>query len=222
MADDHPSRATPPSQYSLFEILRDSNQLFSGIPQVLGTVRPRGRDRKKGSSHQDLTLQVSSQYHIPFDVTRSVLHMAAPKTDSRCKTINTLWVCDTLEKAQGLLQDIRTTKEGHVTLENFISNTFVPHESDNWVDSYEPKTGKILARVPISSTGDVRTAVNAATAAFSTWSKTSRVERSRYMQRIAALIQQNRELFAVWESIDQGKTLERSRIEVDRAISNFS
>jgi acyl-CoA reductase-like NAD-dependent aldehyde dehydrogenase len=36
------------------------------------------------------------------------------------------------------------------------------------------------------------------------------------------LMEENRELFAVWETIDQGKTLERARIEVDRAVSNFS
>jgi acyl-CoA reductase-like NAD-dependent aldehyde dehydrogenase len=68
----------------------------------------------------------------------------------------------------------------------------------------------------------VDSAVLAAEAAFKTWSKTTRTERSKYLQRIAALIQENRELFAVWESIDQGKTLERGRVEVDRAVSNFS
>jgi acyl-CoA reductase-like NAD-dependent aldehyde dehydrogenase len=68
----------------------------------------------------------------------------------------------------------------------------------------------------------VDSAVLAAEAAFKTWSKTTRAERSKYLQRIAALIQENRELFAVWESIDQGKTLERGRVEVDRAVSNFS
>jgi acyl-CoA reductase-like NAD-dependent aldehyde dehydrogenase len=35
-------------------------------------------------------------------------------------------------------------------------------------------------------------------------------------------MQEHREVFAVWESIDQGKTLQRARVEVDRAISNFA
>jgi acyl-CoA reductase-like NAD-dependent aldehyde dehydrogenase len=81
---------------------------------------------------------------------------------------------------------------------------------------------KILNRVPISSPYDVQNAVKAATTAFGSWSKTTRAVRSKYLQRIAALIEHNRELFAVWESIDQGKTLERARVEIDRAISNFS
>jgi acyl-CoA reductase-like NAD-dependent aldehyde dehydrogenase len=133
--------------------------------------------------------------------------------------ITSIWTCDTLDKARDFLQE---TSEGHVTLENFISNAVIPHDSESWVDSYEPKTGRLLSKVPISSSEDVQKAVAVATVAFSTWSKTSRAERSKYMQRIVALIKQNKELFAVWESMDQGKTLERARIEIDRAISNFS
>jgi acyl-CoA reductase-like NAD-dependent aldehyde dehydrogenase len=140
--------------------------------------------------------------------------------DIRCNAIVNLWSCDTLEKAQQFLNT--TNSKSHVTLENFISNDFLPPVSEDWIESYEPKTGRILSRVPNSSPEDVQKAVVAATEAFVGWSKTSRAERSRYMQRIAALIQQNRELFAVWESIDQGKTVERARIEIDRAISNFS
>lgn len=95
-------------------------------------------------------------------------------------------------------------------------------EEDEYIDSFEPKTGKIYSRIPISTVADVQDAVDAATEAFQAWSRTPRAERSRYLQRIAALIQQNREVLAIWESIDQGKTLERARMEVDRAVSNFS
>jgi acyl-CoA reductase-like NAD-dependent aldehyde dehydrogenase len=141
-------------------------------------------------------------------------------TNIGAKCIPTLWECDTIVKAQHFLEIQR--EHNHVRLENFIGNAFVPHTSQDWIESYEPKTGKLLSRVPVSSSEDVQKAVNAAKSAFSSWSRLSRTERSKYMQRIATLIQQHRELFAVWESIDQGKTLERARIEVDRAVSNFS
>ena len=36
------------------------------------------------------------------------------------------------------------------------------------------------------------------------------------------LIYAHREVLAVWESLDQGKTIERARIEVERAVSNFA
>jgi acyl-CoA reductase-like NAD-dependent aldehyde dehydrogenase len=107
-------------------------------------------------------------------------------------------------------------------LQNYISNTFTSHSSSESIPSFNPQTGQVFGHVPLSTAQDVDTAVLAAEAAFKNWSKTTRAERSKYLQRIAALIQGNRELFAVWESIDQGKTVERARIEVDRAVSNFS
>lgn len=146
--------------------------------------------------------------------------MGSTDQDLRNKTISNLWACDTLEKAHRFLKV--ENNGSHVTLENFISNAFVPHGTEDWIDSYDPKTGKVLSRTPLSSSEDVQKAVDVATVAFNTWSKTTRAERSKYLQRIAALIQRNRELFAIWESIDQGKTLERARVEIDRAVSNFS
>jgi acyl-CoA reductase-like NAD-dependent aldehyde dehydrogenase len=128
-----------------------------------------------------------------------------------------LWECNTVDKAHAYLQD-----SSPLRLQNYISNTFASNTSQETIDSFDPKTGQVYARVPISSAENVDTAVLAAEHAFKSWSKTTRAERSRYLQRIAALIQENKELFAVWESIDQGKTLERARVEVDRAVANFS
>ncbi|KAE9373964.1 putative aldehyde dehydrogenase [Stipitochalara longipes BDJ] len=130
-----------------------------------------------------------------------------------------LWECNTLEKAQLYLKN---NKASSLVLRNYVSNSFVSSTSENYINSFNPKTGEVYSRVPISSASDVNHAVLAAETAFKTWSKATRAERSRYLQKIAALIQENRELFAVWESIDQGKTVERARVEVDRAISNFS
>jgi aminomuconate-semialdehyde dehydrogenase len=128
-----------------------------------------------------------------------------------------LWECNTLEKAHAYLQ-----VSSPLQLKNYILNNFTLHSSQSSIDSFNPKNGKVFAQVPISSAEDVDAAVIAAEKAFRSWSKTTRAERSRYLQKMAALIQKNRELFAVWESIDQGKTLERARVEVDRAVANFS
>lgn len=130
-----------------------------------------------------------------------------------------LWAANTLEKATTLL----THLEGRpLTLQHFAQNQFTTAESSKHIDSFEPKSGKLIARIPCASADEVDAAIKAAKAAFPAWSKTPRAERSRYLRRISDIIAENRELFAVWESIDQGKTLERARIEVDRAISNFS
>ncbi|CAN8097832.1 unnamed protein product [Discula destructiva] len=130
-----------------------------------------------------------------------------------------IWAANTLEKATTLLKQL----DGNpLTLQHFSSNTFLTAESSKHISSYEPKSGKLIARVPCASADEVDAAIKAAKAAFPAWSKTPRAERSRLLRRISEIIAENRELFAVWESIDQGKTLVRARIEVDRAISNFS
>lgn len=130
-----------------------------------------------------------------------------------------IWSADTLEKATTLLRQLDGTP---LTLQHFSDNTFHTAGSAKYIDSFEPKSGKLIARVPCASADEVDAAVNAAKSAFPSWSKTPRAERSRLLRRISDTIAENRELFAVWESIDQGKTLERARIEVDRAIANFS
>ncbi|KAJ5924616.1 hypothetical protein N7466_008803 [Penicillium verhagenii] len=133
-------------------------------------------------------------------------------------TISELWKLDTLDAAKEYL----TCPENNLHLQNFIDNTFSQHaDSNNWIDSFNPPTGELLAKLPRSGASDVSRAVKAASQAFPSWSNTPRQERSEILLRIAAIIQDKKELFAVWESIDQGKTLARARVEVDRAVSNF-
>jgi acyl-CoA reductase-like NAD-dependent aldehyde dehydrogenase len=137
--------------------------------------------------------------------------------DAHCDAIRDAWTCDTLEKAQAFIGS--QGPQPKLVMENFVGNTFKP--ASQHIDAVDPKTGKAFAKIPITSASDVEEALKMATAAFKTWSKTTAATRSKYLQRVAQLIQENHELLAVWESIDQGKTLARARIEVDRAISNF-
>lgn len=221
LTDDHPSQVTPP--LGILGIAAAFVDSGHSSPRQRNLSCPLIIVRNPESNYQELQvfLTMPTSLLMSLDQPPKMAHRPS-ETSTQCKSISNLWACNTLEKAHAFLKDIRTNNESYLTLENFISNTFIPQGSDNWVDSYEPKTGKLLARIPITSSDDIQIAVSTAKTAFSTWSKSSRAERSRYMQCIAALIQRNRELFAVWESIDQGKTLDRARIEVDRAVSNFS
>lgn len=134
-------------------------------------------------------------------------------------TISALWQLDTLERAKDYLAD---NPDAPLRLQNFIGNQFSAYSGiEQWIESLNPSSGDVLAHVPRSTPTDVERAVDAAARAFPTWSQTSRSERSNFLQQIAAILSENKELFAVWESIDQGKTLSRARVEVDRAISNF-
>lgn len=148
--------------------------------------------------------------------------MATPTSGSTSSAaMRDAWAANTLEKAEALIQANSTTSTGStgLVMQNFVSGSYVP--SENHIDSVNPKTGRVFAQVPVASADQVEEALQAATRAFKTWKKTTSAARSAYLRRVAQLIQDNHELFAVWESIDQGKTLARARIEVDRAISNF-
>lgn len=128
------------------------------------------------------------------------------------------WDYASIEAAESLLQQ-PSFEPFH--LQNLIDGAQTPSTSNEWLDSFNPKSGQIFARIPNSSAQDVEDAVQAAESAFASWSQTPPSTRAAHLNRIAALIEERRELFAVWESIDQGKTLARSRVEIDRAISNF-
>jgi acyl-CoA reductase-like NAD-dependent aldehyde dehydrogenase len=134
-------------------------------------------------------------------------------------TISALWKLDTLESANGYL----TSHESNTPrLHHFIDGDFGRNsESEKWIESINPRSGKPLAQIPSGSANDVDRAVAAASRAFPAWSKTSRQERSQVLIRISDILDEQKELFAVWESIDQGKTLARARVEVERAVSNF-
>ncbi|KAF3386249.1 Aldehyde dehydrogenase family 8 member A1 [Penicillium rolfsii] len=132
--------------------------------------------------------------------------------------ISTLWNLDTADQADTYLASLTSP----IRLRNFIEGFYSDHaEPTHWIDSFNPRTGELLAQIPRSALSDVDRAVDAASRAFPVWSRTSRQERSEILLRIAAILSEKKELFAVWESIDQGKTLSRARVEVDRAISNF-
>jgi len=88
--------------------------------------------------------------------------------------------------------------------------------------SDNPATGKPLAQVSDGSAADIDKAVKAARAAFPAWSGLSGYERARHLYAIARLIQKHSRLFAVLESLDNGKPIRESRdIDIPLAARHF-
>ncbi len=85
-----------------------------------------------------------------------------------------------------------------------------------------PATGVELAQVTQGSDADVATAVAAARAAAKGWAKLSGGQRARYLYALARLMQKRERLFAVLESLDNGKPIRESRdIDVPLAVRHF-
>src|SRR5437660_7473036 len=90
-------------------------------------------------------------------------------------------------------------------IRNFIGGQFVVPVGGNYLDNIEPATGKPYSQVADSDARDIEAAVMAAEKAFVDWSKKSAAERSKFLLRIADLIDRDLEKLARAESIDTGK-----------------
>ena len=77
--------------------------------------------------------------------------------------------------------------------------------------SYNPADGTELAKFVDASNEDVDAAVKAAQEAFKTWKKTTAAERALILNQIADVIDENAELFALQETLDNGKPIRETR-----------
>jgi aldehyde dehydrogenase (NAD+) len=88
--------------------------------------------------------------------------------------------------------------------------------------SDNPATNKKLADVTDGTSADVDKAVKAARAAFPAWSALSGYERGKYLYAIARLVQKHSRLFAVLETLDNGKPIRESRdIDIPLVARHF-
>jgi aminomuconate-semialdehyde/2-hydroxymuconate-6-semialdehyde dehydrogenase len=109
-----------------------------------------------------------------------------------------------------------------IHIQNFIDGQFVEPIGGKYLDNIEPATGKPYSQVADGDARDVDLAVAAAEKAFIVWSKKTAAERSRFLLRIADLIERDLEKFARAESIDTGKPISLARsLDIPRAIANF-
>ncbi|MCC7101984.1 MAG: aldehyde dehydrogenase family protein [Fimbriimonadaceae bacterium] len=89
-------------------------------------------------------------------------------------------------------------------------------------DSFNPANGQALARIGQGSQQDVNDAVKAARAALPAWQGLTSVERSKYLYALARQIQKHSRLFAVLETLDNGKPIRETRdIDIPLVARHF-
>ncbi|MFW5641585.1 MAG: aldehyde dehydrogenase family protein, partial [Roseicyclus sp.] len=88
--------------------------------------------------------------------------------------------------------------------------------------SKNPADGSVLAEITQGTQADVDAAVVAAARAFPKWAKLPDHARARYLYALARLLQKHARLFAVLESLDNGKPIREARdIDVPLAQRHF-
>lgn len=104
----------------------------------------------------------------------------------------------------------------------FIDGAWKAAASGKTFDTSEPSSGKLLAKISDAGAGDIDAAVAAAAKALPKWSASSGYARAKVLYAIGRAMQRHQRLFAVLESIDNGKPIRESRdIDVPLAIRHF-
>ena len=104
----------------------------------------------------------------------------------------------------------------------FIGGKFVKAKSGERFDTLNPANKEILASVAQAGEKDVDAAVTAARKAFPAWSGLSGHARARHLYALARQLQKHSRLFAVLETLDNGKPIRETRdLDIPLAARHF-
>jgi len=106
--------------------------------------------------------------------------------------------------------------------DNFIGGHWIPPVHGEYVENVTPATGEAFTEVPKSTPEDVELALDAAHAGKTAWGEASTAERSKVLNRVADVIEENVELLAVAESWENGKPVrETLAADIPLAADHF-
>ncbi|WP_204345852.1 aldehyde dehydrogenase family protein [Psychroserpens algicola] len=93
------------------------------------------------------------------------------------------------------------------TYSNFINGQFVAPIGGQYFENTSPIDNSLIAKYPRSQKEDVEAAVDAANAAKEAWGNTSATQRATLLNKVADIIEDNLEEFALVETCDNGKPI---------------
>ena len=110
----------------------------------------------------------------------------------------------------------------HAETRLFIDGGWRKPETATWFETVDPGSGEVLARIAQAGPADVDAAVRAAAKAQPKWAALPGHQRARHLYAIARLIQRHSRLFAVLESLDNGKPIRETRdIDIPLVARHF-
>ncbi|MDP9348241.1 MAG: aldehyde dehydrogenase family protein [Gemmatimonadota bacterium] len=117
---------------------------------------------------------------------------------------------------------LRWLEERGRTMRLFIGGEWREPRSGEYFDTINPASNRPLARVAQAGAEDVEDAVRAAREALPGWKALDGHVRARYLYALARQVQKHSRLFAVLESLDNGKPIRESRdIDIPLVARHF-
>lgn len=106
------------------------------------------------------------------------------------------------------------------TLKLFVGGAWIDSTADQHLESRDPGSGELLARVPLGGAADVDAAVRAAREAQRAWRRTAPQVRARALYRLRDVLDRHRDELAALVVADMGKTFDDALAEVGRGIES--
>ena len=96
----------------------------------------------------------------------------------------------------------------------YIDGQFIPAEGRHEQAVFNPATGEVIGQLPHATRQDLDRALAAAARAFERWKKSSPIERSKVLRKVAELARERAPEIGRHMTMDQGKPLAESTGEV--------
>ena len=129
-----------------------------------------------------------------------------------------------LVKQTSIQQTLDTLRQGGVKskYENFIGGSWVAPLKGQYFTDRSPINGEPICEIARSSAEDIEKALDAAHAVKNLWGRTSPADRAGVLLKIADKMEENLELLALAETLDNGKPIRETRAaDVPLAIDHF-
>jgi aldehyde dehydrogenase len=127
-------------------------------------------------------------------------------------------------KQTSIQQALDTLRQGGVKskYENFIGGCWVAPLKGQYFTDHSPINGEPICEIARSSAEDIEKALDAAHAVKNLWGRTSPADRAGVLLKIADKMEENLELLALAETLDNGKPIRETRAaDVPLAIDHF-
>lgn len=103
-------------------------------------------------------------------------------------------------------------------INNYIGGSWIISQSQQFENIYNPATGHVIARIPLSTKNDVELAVQSASSAYSTWKNVSISKRAKILFKYQQLLVEHWNELAKLITIENGKNYTEAYGEVQRGI----